>query len=365
MKNPNEINSGLKKVFFITSNKCILDQDITYEIPQNKGLTNLRAGASNAEFHETIKFKNDSFSIYVNSIGINTKDLIPEEQDPKTQKYNINISIKYNQNISSSIISFIPDKDNFLYNFSYEDNYQIIKFTHLEQLKIYIKYMKTIKLRQTDQLFKELINDSQNLLLDKKINLDFYLEIFKNCYSEKQFQFLSLFKLKNILLTPDFDYKEYSPFLNIIEQKPEIQLRYCTNEEDKNKYSIILYTLIFFVKYNYDKEKSMEMLQNENLWQYLIKILPVNANFFPNLKIPDNLIRKMFEQNLNIEIIKGIFILCGNTEKILDLINNKIEVIANCYSNEHKLILMSSLNSAQKKDNLENIIEKMENIIIS
>ena len=294
---------------------------------------------------------------------IEPKDFIQIDQDSKTKKYNININRIYNHNISSSIISFNPTKNNFIYNFDYESNNQIIKLTHFEQLMFYIKYMKSIKSKQKDQIYKDLMSDSQDELFGKKINLDFYLEIFKNCYNDNQFILLSLFDLKNILLSPDLNYEGYSHFLSILEKKPEIIFKYCTDEESKNKYAIILYTIIFFVRFNYDKEKAMQMLENKDLWKYLIKILPVNANFFPNLEIHDELIQKMFEQDLNIEIINGILRLCGNMEKILDVINNNLDSISNCCIKENKLIIMSNLKSIKKDDNLKNIIEKMKKII--
>ena len=78
------------------------------------------------------------------------------------------------------------------------------------------------------------------------------------------------------------------------------------------------------------------MVNNKNLWDYLIQILPDNANFFLPLNIPDELIHKMFEIKLKVKIITDIFSFCGSTEKVLELINEKIEVIYNCCLEEKK-----------------------------
>ena len=58
MKEKNKQKGQLKKVFFITSNQVKNDKDIIYQIPNNRGLINLKAGNSNSEFREQTNYKN-------------------------------------------------------------------------------------------------------------------------------------------------------------------------------------------------------------------------------------------------------------------------------------------------------------------
>ena len=56
-----------KKIFFITSNQTKLNNLIEYQV-KNRGLINLKVGASNSELKEEQKYKNNSFTVCVNSI---------------------------------------------------------------------------------------------------------------------------------------------------------------------------------------------------------------------------------------------------------------------------------------------------------
>ena len=362
-----------KKIFFITSNQSKLNKLIEYQIQRNRGLINLKAGESSSELHEDQRYKNSLFTVYVNSIQIEPKDLKKDEQDPKTKKYNAMISLKYNKTNFQGNISFRASKNNFIYDFRfneyrgwgrvYEPPPQI-NFSQLEQLKLYIKYLKSIKKLQKDQIYQDLISDSQALSFGKKIYLDFFLEILKNCYASKSVKlFLKSFKIENILLPQNFNFKDYASVLNIIEKKPEIIIKYCSEKEDKNIYYILFYTILFFVRFNYDRENAMKMIEDKGLWKYIIKIFPDKYKFFPKLNVSDELMDLMFEQDLTINIITGILSFCGSIEKVLIKINDKIDIIANCCLKENKQILMSSLENPQKTDNIERIIEEIEKIL--
>jgi hypothetical protein len=110
----------------------------------------------------------------------------------------------------------------------------------------------------------------------------------------------------------------------------------------------------------YEREKATEMLEKKNLWEYFIQILPDKFRFFPNINISDELINQMFEQKLSVKIITGILSYCGSIEKILVLINAKIDAISKCCLEEKTVILMSTLENPKKTDNLENIIKEIE-----
>ena len=309
-----------KKVFFITSNEAKLDKFLEYQIQENRGIINLKAGNSNAEFKKEIKHKNSTFSVYINSFEIDNANLREEDRDPKTKRYKCEISLRYNKTNFPSEISFRTTKNYFIYDFKF-DEYRgwgkvygpppQVNFSQLEQLKIYNEYLENIlKKEKNEGIYADLITESQIVGFEKKIYLDFFLEIFKICHKEKIVKrHLRLFKIENILLPKNFEYENYEPMLNLIENDFNIITQYCNSEEDKYIYYIIFYTLSLFVRNNYDKEKANKMLNNKNLWEYFIKILSNKYQYFQNLDIPEELMNKMFEQDLTIELIKE-FLVC-------------------------------------------------------
>ena len=374
MENMEEENYEIKKIFFITSNQNKLDKLLRYDIPENKGLSNLRIGDSNAEFRDQRIHKREQFFVYINSVEIYPKELKKEDQDQKTKKYNTTISLKHNKTTFPGPIVFRSTKNNFIYDFEFKQ-YQgwgktyypppQINLSKLEQLKFYIKYMKALKKKPNDEIYKDLILDSQSSTFGNKIYLDFFLEILKVCCSQKEvLLFLKSFKLENILLPENFIYKDYASILNLIEKNPKIIIQYCSEKDNKENYYLIFYTLLFFTRFVYEREKANEMLGKKNLWEYFIKILPDKFRFFPKLSISDELINQMFEQKLNVSIITGILSYCGSIEKILVLINAKIDAISKCCLEEKTVILMSTLGNPKQTDNLENIIGEIEKIIM-
>ena len=369
-----EPDTGPKKVFFITSNQNKLDKYLKYEIPKNRGLVNLRIGDANAEFRDQKTHKRELFSVYINSMEIEPNNLKKEDQDQKTKKYNTTINLKHNRCTFPGSIIFRSAKNNFIYDFEFKqyigwgrtyDPPPHINLSKLEQLKFYTKYMKALKKKQGDQIYKDLITDSQLSTFGRKIYLDFFLEIFKGCYSQKEVKlFLKSFKLEKISLPENFAYKDYASILNLIEKNPQIIIQYCSEKEKKESYYLIFYTLLFFTRFMYEREKAYAMLEKKNLWEYFIQILPEQFQFFPNLNISDELINQMFEQKLSVKIITGILSYCGSIEKILALINAKIDAISKCCLEEKTVILMSTLENPKKTDNLENIIKEIEKIIM-
>ena len=353
----------IKKVFFITSNQVKLDKLLTYNIPKNKGMENLKVG-NKAEFSEETKYNGEKFLKRINSFEIVPRDLKKEERDEKTKKYKGVVTLKYERSFEG-FTSFFYNRHNFIYDFKFNDavgwttrKYNpppYIPFSKIEQLKFFLKYVKKkLNKKQSDPIYKNLISDSQLQFFGKRVNLDFYLEIFKNCYAEKEIKlYLNLFKLEQIVLTENFPYKDYSSILKIIENRPQIIIQHCGPKDDKIKYYIKFYTLLLFIRCNYDMEKAKEMVDNKDLWQYFVRFLPQESKFFPKLTLSEELIQKMFEQELTVEKIIGTLSFCGSIEKVLIMINKEIEIISNCCLKEKKLILMSNLENPKKTDNIE------------
>ena len=368
-----------KKVFFITSNQKKLDNFIRYKIVENRGVAKLRAGNSGssddnkAEIREEKTYKHQLFSLFINSMEIDPKTLNDKDKNDKG-KYKASLTMKYNKCDFVKDINFLKFKNNFIYDFEFSpyigwtkrlEPPPQINFTKLEQLKIYINYVKNIlKKKQKDRIYKDLITESQAITLGKKTDLDFYLEIFKNCYTEFEIKLhLKNLKLENLIISNNIEFKNYSKLFDTIENKPQIIIQHCTPKEDKNKYYLALYTLLLFTRFLFEREKAYKMIEKKNLWEYFIKILPDKANFFPKFKLPEELIKNMFNQKLTVNIIVGTLSFCGSIENILELILEKIDIIANCCIKEKKEIILSTLENPKKTDDIEKIIEKIEKII--
>ena len=163
-----EQEQEVKKVFFITSNQNKFDNFIKYETPKNHGLVNLRAGKENAEFQDEINYKREMFSVYINSMEILPKDLKDEDKDPNTRRYNGLVNLKKDKITYPGNFTFASSKNNFIYDFEFKEYLgwmrrtytppPQIKFTKLEQLKLYIKYLrKVLNKKQKDGIYKDYI----------------------------------------------------------------------------------------------------------------------------------------------------------------------------------------------------------------
>ena len=377
MKEANKNEGQLKKVFFITSNQVKLDKFINYQIPKNKGLINLRAGDANSEFREQENYRNSLFTVYVNSVEVSRESLKNEDKDNVTKKYKSTITMKYNNCYFPAEIIFSPTKNDYIYDLKFSEYKSWAKtylpppqinFSLLEQFNLYIKYLKSQKKLQKDQVYIDLIDASKQLCggpKKLKIEIEFFLSILKNCmYDIGIKMFIRRFKIEFIIFTKTIDSKKYFSILDLLERKPILVTKYCTEKDNKELYYISIYYLIFSVRYRYDTNKAIEMLNKEELWDYFIKFLPGDSHFFNELNIPDKLLEKMFNQTLNDKIIIGILNYCSSIEKILIIINFQIKNIADCFAKNNTTIAMSSLSVNPKKtDNIENIIKEIEKII--
>lgn len=173
-----------KKIFFITSNQSRLNHLIKYEIKTCKCFSNLKSGKFNAEMNEEVIFQNENFTIFVNSIEILSECFKGKDQDPNGNTSNAKITLSYDKINFPGSITFNHTKNNFLYDFYFEEYHgwtksysppTQMKFSKLEQLKFYIKYLKDVLMKQKkDPLFKDLITDSQLDFFGKKVYLDFF-----------------------------------------------------------------------------------------------------------------------------------------------------------------------------------------------
>jgi hypothetical protein len=301
----NQVNN---QVFFITSNQTKYDKRLKYSLPNKKIKTNLI---------KPWKYKNEHFTVKVFSFEIVKKDL--KDKDPKSKKYMAKVELTKirtlkNQTFQGNIF-FKEFKNNYIYDFEFADlkgwtgntpppNH--IKFSKSEQLQIYNEMLNQLKVKQDAKLSIDLIIDSQ-LYLGKNYMLDFYLEILKRCYSQKEVKtLLMMFKLERVFLPEKMDPKKYSSILNLIEKKPNVIIQYCSEKDNKEKYYKLFYSLLLYFRANYEKEKVQSLLNQKELRKYFIEILSENYQNFSNIELSEDFIDEMLKQeNITIDKINN------------------------------------------------------------
>ena len=186
---------------------------------------------------------------------------------------------------------------------------------------MYIEVLKKFKLKPGDSLLLDLILDTQKFFMDNntKYYLDFYLEVFKLCYSRKEIKrILMMFNLERVKLPEKIEINNYSNMMSLIEKKPDILTKYCKEIDNKNQMLKRFCILLLYFRANYDKEKVLDLLSKKEFRKFYIEILPLNYQFFSNIEIPEELINGMLHQNkLSFKIIKGTFSYIHSNKKKL------------------------------------------------
>ena len=355
------------QVFFITSNQSKLDKSLEYSL-SIKNLKNILT--------KTEKFKNENFTIRVFSFDIVEKLL--KKKDPNEKKYKAIIELKQKFKVFSTtfsgIILFKEGKNNYIYDFEFQE-YQSwtgntsppihIRLSKCKQLKIYNEMLNLLKIKQADKLSLDLVLDSQLYLKGKKYELDFYLEILRRCYSNKEVKtLLMMFKLERVILPEKMEIKDYSSILNLIEKKPKVIIKYCTEKDNEEKYYKLFYSLLLYFRANYEKEKVQSLLSQEGLRKYFIEILSENSSKFSNIEVSDDLIIDMIKQkNITFAKIKGALTFIKSIEKLLTFINSNIDLIFEYCTKESQQINMSEMANPKEIDNLNAIINEIQKII--
>ena len=353
------------KIFLIVSNQQYLKDKIEYYLESDNKVINL-----DKLFTKFLKNNKEDFIISIYSSCIAKLD--KNSYDNKSKKYKSIVILKYNNNIFKGFILYKGDRSNFIYDLKFEENDKKIsppinlKFTKLEQLKLYSELLKELKIKQGEPLSKALLNDSQLFLMgnNSSYHFDFYLELFKQCYAKKEIKaILMMFKLNRVILPKEMKVKDYSSILKMIAKKPSIIIKYCSKNDNEEKYYKIFYTLLLYFNSNYDSEEVSNLLSKRELWKYYAEILPMNHKYFPNIELFDELINEILKQeNLNYDIIKGTFSYLDSFEKILIIINKNIGMIFECLKKEGKKLKLSEFIKTKMTDNIK-IDSEIEKIL--
>ena len=128
-------------------------------------------------FTKSINYNNDSFIVSIFCFTFVQKNLKESDYDKKSKNYKATVCLKHKNNKFEGIILFKKEKNNFIYDFKFNDDEGFIsitkpptsiKFSKLDQLKLYGKYMNSKKIKQDNPLSVDLILDSQKYLSEDK-----------------------------------------------------------------------------------------------------------------------------------------------------------------------------------------------------
>ena len=356
------------KVFFTTSNQIIIDEKLEYSLLTNNGMKNLEK-----LLVEKVIKNNEDFTVSVYSFCIIPEELKEIDRDIELKKYKAIIKLKYDKNDYYGFIFFKENRSNFIYDFKFKENKNNnfppihLDLNKLEQLKIYSKLLKQLKIKQGHPLSLALLSDSKYFLMGKnaKFYLDFFLELFKQCYSTNEIKtLLMMFKLNKVKLPKELIVKEYSSILKLVESKPNIITKYCSQNDNKDKYYKLFYTLLLYFRSNYEKENINELLNKKENWLYYKEIITNNYEYFSNIKLPEELINEILNQkNLTYEIIKGVLLYIGSIEKLLITINNNIDIISECIIKEKKILKICEFSTPKETDDLNKISFEIEKLL--
>ena len=350
----------LYKVFFIIGIKSNKDFKFKCSLSSKEGMINL-----NIVHIINIEEK----KIYVYSFEIIPEALKDKDILSKNYQAKINLNNKY-----VGFILFRESNNNFIYDFKFEEikekniNSEIfLNLGKLEQLKIFIEVLKKLKIKQSDPLSLDLIRDSQKLLIGKNTTyyFDFYLEILKQCYSIKEVKVLLMaFNLNKVILPTKFNVKKYSSILNLIDKNPNVLTKFCSENDNKDKYLKIFYNLLLYFRANYEEDKVHDLLNKKELWKYYIDILPINHKYYFNIEIPDELINQILNQKiLSYYIIKGTLSYISSNKNLMIAINNNIDSIFKFCSKNEFILNFNDLSLPKEEDNIREILAEIAKII--
>ena len=351
-----------KKVFFITSNQSKLDKEINYTLA-GSGAINLKPILT-----KTQKYKMEDFTINVLTFEFVVKDLKDIDKDQKTKKYKAKVNLNFKKYSFPGQVEFLKERNNFIYDFKFKEHNGwtgnispplSIKFCKTDQIHIFNEVLRKLNVKQEDELSLNLISDSQLCIKGNNFDLNFYIEIYKLCYKISAGNLhLAMFKLERVLLPQKFETKLYSGLLNLIEKK------LTKDSKTSDKFLNPFFTLLLYFRDNYQKDKVQPFLARKELWKNFVEILPKNYKYFPNIVIPDELINEMLKKkSITFLQIKGILSFAKSIDKILFIINNNLDLIAECCKKEGQKINISEMVNPNQNDDLNKVIEEIKKII--
>ena len=358
------MSKNVFKVFFLITYESNFSNKIKYSLPKESGIKNLKIS-----FTKKIKqANNEEYKISVFSFDIN--NLKEENRDKKTNLFKAIINFTIQNNIYEKQILFKEGRYNYIFNFEIENNNYLKLIDQSSQLKIFYESLKEQKSKNREILLDSLVLDSIYFLKENnKISFDFYLDLLKLCYTNKERRNLVLisFQLGKIIFLNNFNPKDYTPMLSIIENNITKLCKDNDNEE-KEKINEKFYLILICFIINYEKDEKIKLQKIDKLLrdnkENLAKAIALYTQYYSNIKIPENYIYDIFMKvNLTYEIIKGMINCFPLNTKKIDIINKCQDSICEYCQKNNKILKMIELAPPQKDDNLEEMIYQITALI--
>ena len=327
------------------------------------------------------KYPNFEISIY-------SFNLYPERLTDKFQKLSkieavIVIEDEKGNKFEKSIHNMKVFENEFLFDFKFEEkSFKLLKkntqppeslnLSHVEQFKIYIKYIKNFLSLGRENDF--LVSRIQTFLNDEKYDFCNYLYVFLECETEqfikKQLLLFEPEKLNGIGDLEEEDLLNISVKLSNLESCPE-QLFFNIEEKDKNKrqeiidnYKLKLCSLIFYFNYCFYKERLPILLDNKSINKSIYQGLYRYRNLYTSVELSKDNIQELINTYSTFEELSWTLTFNTNFLILLQLIADNLKKFSEAFKKEcknmkndeqKKLIDIGLLAKAKKEDDLESI----------
>ena len=349
------METNKKRLFFIVSH-LESQVDIEYQLPKeyDKYILSEELCVTKSS-EDTGIFKVIVFSISFIGTSINNSE---SEVEIKL--------VDFKSDIYSGKMKFNSNKNNFIYDFSFDILYQgkfdkkppdSLNLSYNDKFCLFNEALKA-KYQNNEELFNSLKDDSFDLLKREQEShyyyIDFYLSLFCNYYkTSKILELLSYFDLEKIKLTRKLNIGEISPVLSELKYSPENLIKSLDENEQEN-YKEIFYTLLLYYTLNYDADKVNALLDDKKANKYYQKILYSNDKYFNKIQLQNSFIDEIIINGFNMNYNDFILTLnyLKSLENILVFINRHTEMIYEILKNK------KSKNEGEEEENEEEENEK-------
>ena len=344
------------RIFFICSH---LEEpnDIKYELENNNYSFKL------SEKLSTVKILEDKSKCHVKVFSISFNE-------PKNEN-EVKINLKTNGSVySSGIIKFKPNKNNFIYNFSFNlfhhnkkgiNSPKILNLSFSDKLFLFEQMLQNKYKKNNNELINSLIDDSFDILKNEKsYDIDFYLSLLNFLSkSPKLIELLSYFNLEKINLPEKIDTTKINQCLNEIRNSLELIIKYLDEDENhKEKYKENLYLSLLYYMQKYQSDKVDELLEDKNGKKYYQKKLLNLQKYFESICLKNSFIDEIMHNNITLDYETIIIILnyLKSFERILIFINNNSNMLCQILKyNKNK-----KEEENEEEEELEEVVEEVE-----
>ena len=312
------------------------------------------------------------FKFFPNKISDKNKfeiEIIVEEEDKKYTKKINNLDFEH---------------DNYLYNLNLESESESDLFNTNNKLEMnnkekYDLFLNALKKKELDQNKKakdDLIYSTLKLFIDnkkektEKYNSLFLFTLFIDAFETSYFpKLVEILRPNNIERFGDVPKPKILNVLEILDKIESNQFQIFENENNKEDLIFNCYAIKFLINYQLSKKTLNEILNNENIKNYIYKILINYGDIFSGLTLQKKQIIELLNiQDLN--FLQLINKLRYNKDflTILQIINEKKELFLNKYLEYNKekeqniFIDIESIVVPKVEDDINSIFEQIKDL---